>query len=96
MLLAAALTALSGGDGSEPPTRQEVAGTDLTMHAVPLDAVIFDTFDGGPISLSEATEEQVLALRDAIIPIAEPRYAAASTVPLEDVELVIGLRHSGR
>jgi hypothetical protein len=50
---------------------------------VPLEDVVFDTFDGGSVPLAAATEEQVLGLRDAIVPIDEPRYVEGSTITSE-------------
>ena len=84
-------------DAPAAPEREEVAGTDLTTHAVPLADVVFDTFDGGSVPLSAASEEQVLSLRDAIVPISEPRYVAASSVAdvLEPDEPVLGYVASG-
>lgn len=85
----------SEGDEADPVSRTEVAGTDLTNAAVPLDDVIFDTFDGGSIPLSAATEENVLELRDLIIPIGggvveegpdEPAYVDAADDDVSDLE----------
>ena len=50
----------------EPPL------VDLTIHSVPLDQVIFDTFDGGATRLSDASESTIRRLRDAIRPVYEP------------------------
>jgi hypothetical protein len=58
-------------EAAATPEREEVAGTDLT-HAVPFEDIVFDTFDGGSIPLSAASDEQELRLRDAIVPIDEP------------------------
>jgi hypothetical protein len=74
--------AAEGGDASEAVARDEVAGTDLTTHEVPLEDVVFDTFDGGSIPLSEASEDDVLRLRDAIIPIGEPEITPDNPKPV--------------
>ncbi len=47
---------------------------DTSIHSVPLEDVVFDTFDGGFVRLSDARPEQIRALRDAIRPIYAPRY----------------------
>ncbi|MDE0220820.1 MAG: DUF3179 domain-containing protein [Spirochaetaceae bacterium] len=67
------LAALSSASAESGPARV-VAGTDLGRHTVPLEQVLFDTFDGGMLPLSQATEAQVLRLRDAIRPVRSPRY----------------------
>ena len=67
------LAALSSASAESGPARV-VAGTDLGRHTVPLEQVLFDTFDGGMLPLSQATEAQVLRLRDAIRPVWNPRY----------------------
>ena len=87
--IAIALVTASCGDSSTddgssddartvPPevatARDQVAGTDLTGAVVDLDDIIFDTFDGGSIPLTEASEAEVAALRDAIAPIDDPTY----------------------
>ena len=64
---------------SRPPPR-----LDTGSAVVPLDSVVFDTFRGGYIPLSEASEIVIESLRDAIRPIYEPAY--------EPVEGVAGLR----
>ena len=47
---------------------------DTTIASVPLEDVVFDTFRGGFIRLSRATEEDIERLRDRIKPAYEPRY----------------------
>lgn len=70
----------------EPPT------VDLAIHSVPLDEVIFDTFDGGAVRLSEASQATIRRLRDAIRPVYEPvQYQAVEGGDwLSDRDLVIG------
>ena len=47
---------------------------DTSIHSVPLESVVFDTFDGGFLRLSDATTGDIRFLRDRIRPIYEPRY----------------------
>ena len=47
---------------------------DRSVHSVPLADVVFDTFRGGYVRLSEASPRTVEVLRDAIPPIYAPRY----------------------
>ena len=54
-----------------PPT------VDTSIAGVPVEDVLFDTFRGGFVRLSEASEETIEALRDRIKPIYEPRYDSA-------------------
>ena len=76
----------------EPPT------VDLSIHSIPLTQVIFDTFDGGSVRLSEASSGTIRRLRDAIRPVYEPvRYQDVSGGDwLSDSDTVIGyLSESG-
>ena len=59
---------LAGGPGERPPS------VDRTVHSVPLDNVVFDTFNGSFIRLSDASDEVIDRLRDAIRPIYQPLY----------------------
>ena len=64
---------------------------DTSIASVPLEDVVFDTFRGGFIRLSEATNEQIEALRDRIKPIYEPKYDSVDGGDwLDDDDLVIG------
>lgn len=47
---------------------------DTTIHGVPLEDIVFDTFDGNFVRLSDASSATIERLRDAILPIYEPRY----------------------
>ena len=47
---------------------------DTSIAGVPVEDVLFDTFRGGFVRLSEASEETIEALRDRIKPIYEPKY----------------------
>ncbi len=100
-LALAAAGCLSGGGNvgdegaAEPRTGGDevrtVAGVDLSRHSVPLEDVHFDTFDGGSLPLSEASEERIAGLRDAIPPLDGPAYDDVSGGDwLDDMDLVIG------
>ena len=68
-----------------------VPRVDLDIHGVPLQEVVFDTFDGGFLRLSEASERVMDSLRDVIVPIYQPGYSSAAELPwLDDDDLVIG------
>lgn len=47
---------------------------DTTIHDVPVEEVVFDTFDGNFVRLSDVSPATIERLRDAILPIYEPRY----------------------
>ena len=47
---------------------------DTSIHSVPLENVVFDTFDGRFVRLSEASSATIERLRDAIRPIYQPLY----------------------
>ena len=64
---------------------------DRATASVPLDEVVFDTFAGGYIPMSQATDREVERLRDAIKPIYEPVYDPVEGGDwLGDRDLVIG------
>lgn len=64
---------------------------DLTTHSVPLEEVVFDTFDGRFVRLNMASQRLIESLRDAINPICNPGYGNANGPPwLRDSHLVIG------
>ncbi len=61
------------------------------MHDVPLGDIVFDTFDGRFVSLDQASEDLILGLRDAIVPVDQPVYGGPEALPwLQDSDLVIG------
>lgn len=69
---------------------------DLSIADVPLDEVVFDTFDGGFVALSAADPALIDDLRDAIEPIYAPAYGRSEELPwLEDDDLVLGYEASG-
>ena len=77
--------------GVELPAPDELPETDLDTRIVDLDDVVFNTFDGRFLRLSDAAPEQIERLRDAIPPIERPRYVPPEevTVPNDD-GLVLG------
>ena len=76
--------ALSAPSGSPPKVDKSIAN-------VPLDEVVFDTFRGGFIPLSQASDEVIETLRDAIKPIYVPKYDSVEGGDwLSDDDLVIG------
>ena len=76
---------------SRPPRPGGVPDVDLSRASVPLEDVVFDTFDGGFTSLADSTEELRTSLRDAIPPLDAPRYEPGrNTDWLADDDLVVG------
>jgi len=74
-----------------PAAGQGVPMVDTSIHDVPLEDIIFDTFDGRFVSLDRASDELILGLRDAIVPVAQPAYGGPDALPwLQDSDLVIG------
>ena len=68
-----------------PPVNRE-------KHNVPLDKVVFDTFNGSFVRLSEASPRTIARLRDAIRPIYKPRYEGpGGGAWLDPDDLVIGI-----
>ena len=73
----------------------DVPMVDNSIHSVPLEDIVFDTFGGSPrfLPLDRVSDEAILQLRDAILPIAEPAYGGPGDLPwLEDADLVMGYR----
>ena len=69
---------------------------DTTIASVPLEKVVFDTFGGPFVPLSEASSGTIETLRDAIKPIYQPRYDPAEKGDwLDDEDLVIGYQSQG-
>ena len=82
-----------------PETPLSVAIVDRSPHSVPLEDIVFDTFGVGGaryVPLSEATDQLILNLRDAITPIERPAYGDAVSLNwLGDGDLVIGYESEG-
>ena len=69
---------------------------DDSKHSVPLEQVVFDTFDGYFVTLPFADEETIEGLMDALRPIYNPVYGDADALPwLKDRDLVIGYVSEG-
>ena len=65
--------------------------TDTSQAIVELENVVFDTFDGGSISLEEANDGDVVRLLDAIPPIDNPAYINPDDDPwLDPQDIVLG------
>jgi len=84
-------------DVPDPDAEQDLsernlfAGVNIAISDVALGDVIFDTFDGGSVSLVEASESQVEGLRNAIPPINRPNYVPVRGNDwLSDDDLVLG------
>ncbi|MEM8708833.1 MAG: DUF3179 domain-containing (seleno)protein, partial [Actinomycetota bacterium] len=83
-------TACTDDDTFEMAGDVDVPRLDRSVSAVPLDEVVFDTFDGGSVPLSEADDATVDRLLDAIPPIDEPAFESpADATWLDDDDLVI-------
>ena len=79
-------------------TQEKIPIVDRGIHSVPLEDIVFDTFGGSPrfLPLERASDDDILALRDAIVPIAEPAYGGPGDLEwLEDDDLVIGYNSIG-
>lgn len=64
---------------------------DMTNHAVPLDEIYFDTFDGNAVPLSQSTPELRARLLDAIPPLDRPKYDQSTEGDwLQPHDLVVG------
>ena len=90
------LLATTTTDVSVSLTPDRIPDVDLSRASVPLDQVLFDTFDGRFVPLSEATNELVQSLRDAIPPIDEPTYGGLDAGEwLEPTDLILGYESKG-
>lgn len=84
------------GDGLTRPLEitdpTATPAVDTALASVDLASVVFDTFDGGSIALSEIDSATVARLFDAIRPIDGPSYSDSSAVTgwLDDSDLVVG------
>ena len=78
-------TAVPNLPGDAPPL------VDTDIHSVPLRDVIFDTFNGGYLRLSEASSQSIESLRDVIRPIYQPHYdGPEGGAWLKSEDLIIG------
>jgi hypothetical protein len=79
----------SAGERSRAVDPGAVPPVDLSRHSVPLENVVFDTFNGGFLRLPDSSEAERRRLRDVIRPVYEPRYGERLSW-LEDGDLVLG------
>lgn len=69
---------------------------DTSIASVPLSDIVFDTFRGGFILLSEASDSQIENLRDRIQPIYSPKYDGPEGGDwLDSDDMVIGYESAG-
>jgi hypothetical protein len=96
-------TTMTAGERSVPTKQPESTATQSTespimetnglRHSVPLEQIIFDTFqpNNRAVPYPDITPERIEQLRDAIPPINEPKYVDAATGDwLLDTDLIIG------
>jgi len=94
--VAAGLSFLAPSLEAQAP--EQVPSVDTTRHAVPLEAIVFDTFRPGepPVPLPEAEPGLIRQLRDAIPPLHFPEYEPAEDAGwLRDDHLVLGYEAGG-
>ncbi len=72
--MAALLAAACSQDDIASPAESLEQADDVPAPAVPLQQIVFDTFDGGSVPLSEASPELIARLLDAIPPLDAPGY----------------------
>ena len=76
-------------EGGVPlPAGTDVPLPDLDTADVPLEDIVFNTFDGSFLRLSDATSQRIVELRDRIPPIERPRYVLPGDDDLGDDDLV--------
>ncbi len=70
-----------------------IAPLDTSTLVVDAETIVFDTFDGGSITLEDATPEQIDQLLDRIAPIDAPNYERGADVGwLTPDDVVVGFR----
>lgn len=79
-------------DAEQDLTERNIfAGVNIAIAEVDLADVVYDTFDGGSVTMAEASEATVLRLYNAIPPIDDPIYIpTADATWLQDDDLVLG------
>ena len=76
---------------TEPPPL-----VDTSVSSVPIEDIVFDTFRGGFIRLSEADAATIQRLRDSIKPVYEPRYESVEGGEwLGNEDMIIGYVSEG-
>ena len=102
----AAVTQSTAGDPESASIDQEgipeststaprmVPDLDRSIHSVPLEDILFDTFGATSarfVPLSEISDELQAGLRDAIVPVERPVYGGPGALPwLDDDDLILG------
>lgn len=96
-LLVASCTSDDGAAAVEEPTVIEVPpDVDLDEHSVPLSEIVFNTFDGGSVSLEDSTPGLRARLLDAIPPIDRPIYGGREAGDwLDPDDVVVGYTSEG-
>jgi hypothetical protein len=82
----------AGGLGaSSAGAPASIRAVNVARHSVPLEDIVFDTFDGGFMRLSDASLALRRSLIDRIRPVYRPRFGDARSLPwLDDRDLVVG------
>lgn len=81
---------MAGDSSSQSGTVPEL---DRSIHSVPLDQILFDTFGTTRarfVPLSEISDALQTDLKDAITPVALPAYGALDALPWPDDDLALG------
>jgi len=81
---------VAGDSSSQSGTVPEL---DRSIHSVPLDQILFDTFGTTRarfVPLSEISDALQTDLKDAITPVALPAYGALDALPWPDDDLALG------
>ncbi len=87
-LLGTAILAACSGEISPPAPPPAV---NASIASVSLSDVVFDLFDGRYVPFPDATDMLIEQMRDAIVPIYEPRYGGPDDGGwLRDREIIIG------
>lgn len=90
--VAFAAVACTDDDTFEMADATTIPAVDTSIAAVPLDEIVFDTFDGGSVPLSEAGSATIDRLLDAIPPIDEPEFESptnADWLDADDLVIVV-------
>ncbi len=73
---------------------------DTSLHSVPLEDIVFDTFGQGPaafLKLTDATDEDIIRVRDRIPPLNDPQYTTIEVVDfLDPTDLVLSYSSEGK
>ena len=73
---------------------------DTSLHSVPLEEIVFDTFGQGSIpyiKLTDATDEDIINVRDRIPPLNDPKYTSIEAVDfLDPTDLILSYSSGGK